>query len=109
MQLGTDTMDSQRGGCRRARRARAGFEIDHPSRMLTCGDLAGGRARRHPTLGQYSQTRPCPVRKEDQSEQETEFLQAGLGLGGTLPDYALDAQEFRSPHVLAAVVDESHL
>ena len=26
---GTDTTGSQRGGCRRARRARAGFEIDH--------------------------------------------------------------------------------
>ena len=28
-QPGTDTTSSQRGGCRRARRARAGFEIDH--------------------------------------------------------------------------------
>ena len=43
------------------------------------------------------------------SEQETEFLKAGLGLVGALPDYALDAHEFRSPHVLAPIVNERNV
>ena len=138
---GANTTCSQRGGCRRARRARAGFEIDHsepqarvwrsrgrpgpkaphtqaphqtttlscgqqangnssraqtpraasvggavgpgghgrasrsttPSRRLACGDLAGGRARRHPTLRHHTK----------QQHQAAANKRTAAGPGGT--------------------------